>query len=170
MTNSPTTRQCGDCALCCHLGEIVGFKPYNQWCTHCSTHQRCDIYESRPTLCRTFHCQYLLGTLGDHWYPLTSHMIVSLHTAHSRMTVLVDPEAPLIWREAPYLAELQSWASAHPVSVMVERRVFAVYPNHIEDLGELAADERIEITETTVGSTLHFSQKRVSNPDERIFG
>lgn len=163
MTDASTqARQCGDCALCCHLGEIVDFKPYNQWCQHCSTRRKCDSYEARPTLCREFHCLYLRGGLGEHWYPLMSHMIVSLHPNPKRITVLVDPEAPLIWREAPYLAELQSLARTQPVTVMVETRAYAVYPDRIEDLGTLAAGEQVEITELRAGDTLHFQQRRAT--------
>ncbi len=164
MHKAPTlatpTRHCGDCALCCHLGEIVDFKPYNQWCQHCSTQRRCDIYESRPALCRQFYCLYVRGKLAEHWNPLLSHMVVSQHQDPERITVLVDPEAPLIWRESPYLPELQALARTQPVTVMVDTQAFAVYSQRIEDLGELAKDEQIEITEIKTNIVHRFTQHR----------
>lgn len=155
-TPSLAERVCGDCAMCCHLGEIVDFKPYNQWCQHCSTHQGCDIYETRPILCRQFYCAYMQRELGEEWYPLRSHMVVSLHREPKRMTVLVDPETPMVWQEARYFRQLQAWAQHYPVTVMVHQRAFAVYPQHVEDLGELGEGQRIEITETETMSGIRY--------------
>lgn len=92
-------------------------------------------------------------------------MIVSLHGANARMTVLVDPEAPLIWREQPYLDELQSWSQKYPVTVMVQTQVYAIYPDLIEDLGVIRADEQIEILETQHAEGSSFRQHRVRKSD-----
>jgi hypothetical protein len=87
-------------------------------------------------------------------------MVVSRHKNPSRMTVLVDPEAPLIWREAPYIAQLQAWAREVPVTVMVGLRAFAIYPMRVDDLGELAGGEFVEITEITREGRLEFVLRR----------
>lgn len=156
MREAPTlaapARQCGDCAMCCRLGEIADFKPYNAWCQHCSTQKRCDSYETRPEPCRSFHCLYVLGKLAAHWNPLRSHMVVSPHRSPTRITVLVDPETPLIWREAPYLSDLQSLACEQPVTVMVGYAAYAVYPDRIETLGETTHGRSVVIHEQVLQS------------------
>lgn len=146
--------------MCCYLGEIIDFKPYNQWCTHCSTRRRCDAYDSRPSACRQFFCAYIQSDLGEEWYPPRSHMVVSLHLNPKRMTVLVDPETPLVWQEAHYFQQLQAWAHHHPVTVMVDQHAFAVYPQRVEDLGEVSEGKRIEITETETTSGIRYHMRK----------
>lgn len=158
-------RSCGSCAMCCYLGEIEGFKPYNQWCSACSTQTRCDRYDTRPTPCRQFQCLYTMSDLPEAWYPPVSHMVVSRHSTPARMTVLVDPETPLIWREGAYLSQLQAWAVEAPVTVMVGLAAFAVYPNRIEALGEITPEYSIAIHEQQLASgERRYQLERVRKP------
>lgn len=55
-------RACGRCTACCktHAVREIG-KPADTWCVHCVRGKRCGIYVSRPTGCREFTCQWLLG-------------------------------------------------------------------------------------------------------------
>ncbi len=157
----PPTRQCGDCAMCCHLGEIVDFKPYNQWCQFCSTHQGCDIYQTRPQLCRDFFCHYLLSDIGEEWRPLTCHMVVSTYTEPTRLNISVDPAFPDIWRQEPYLAQIIHWSNFGAVTVMVGEYAFAAYPDRIDALGEMTADHTLLIIEQETRAGLRYQVKRV---------
>ncbi len=64
-------RACTDigCALCCKLPYIEFAdepeKPAGTWCAHCKHPPTCDIYESRPAVCRNFYCVWL----GDENWP-----------------------------------------------------------------------------------------------------
>lgn len=146
------TRTCGDCAMCCHLGEIPGVKPYNQWCQHCSTHQGCDIYPSRPNPCRSFHCHYLRSELGPEWKPNRCGMVIATNAHPARMTVQVDPNMPALWQEGPYLPQLMAWAAERFVSVVIGEQTYAVYPNRIEDLGLIGEGYTVELTEYETAS------------------
>jgi hypothetical protein len=138
--------------MCCHLGEIPDFKPYNQWCVACSSHQRCDRYDTRPTPCRQFECYFLTSDLGEAWRPNQCGLVLSVHADPERLTILVDPEKPLRWRESPYIEQILQWSLQCAVSIMVGNAAFAVYPDRIETLGEVGEDETIVTTE------LHYAQ------------
>ncbi len=162
-------KQCGDCAMCCYLGEIPDFKPYNIWCTHCPTQQRCDAYETRPKPCRDFFCHYLLSDLGEEWRPTHCHMVISTRPNPNHLLVSVDPIYPEIWRESPYLQQITHWANQGPVIVMVGLRSYAIYPNRIDDLGTLAEDEQLEILEQQMLQSVRYQVRRAkrcapSNP------
>ena len=46
---------CGECTMCCITPRIPELnKPERVKCTHCTT--KCNIYEERPNVCRTFQC------------------------------------------------------------------------------------------------------------------
>ena len=102
-------RSCGTCTLCCRLPEIEALsKPADAWCRHCTGHS-CAIYVDRPQLCRDFLCRWMTDpAMPDHWQPLRSHMLV--YEQGPQVTVLVDPDHPDVWLQAPYSAELQRMA------------------------------------------------------------
>jgi hypothetical protein len=137
-------RECGKCSLCCKLLHVVELdKPSNQWCEHCRPGAGgCSIYQTRPKICRTYACGWLMSaTVGPEWYPLLSHMILSLAPFNgvNTVTVTVDPRFPWAWREQPYRAQLEQMAakglrvaSAEDillVHVRVGGRVWLVLPN-----------------------------------------
>lgn len=140
-------RSCGDCALCCHLGEIPDVKAFNAWCTHCSSQQRCDIYETRPRPCRDFHCHYLLSDLGEEWYPRDCGFIVATYQHPPRVTIMADPAMPARWRESPYIEQIQHWARKGAVTVQTGPRTYAISPQSIDDLGEDSDETMIVILE-----------------------
>lgn len=156
MNSLVSQRSCGDCALCCHLGEIPGFKPFNQWCQHCSTHAGCDIYATRPQPCRDFHCHYLLSDLPDSWFPKDCGFIVSTYASPPRVTVSVDPDRPVGWQASPYIEQLMHWAQVGAVNVQLGPRVFAVYPEGIEELGELDGTTELTILEQQTPQGLRY--------------
>ena len=73
-------RGCGDCTLCCTVMAID--KPEIQkeagvTCRHCVG--GCTIYETRPPLCRDYHCGWRqLPILDDSWRPDRSGVFVEL--------------------------------------------------------------------------------------------
>jgi len=73
-------RTCGDCTLCCTVMAID--KPDIQkeagvTCRHCA--RGCTIYETRPALCRDYHCGWRqLPILDDDWRPDKSGVFVEL--------------------------------------------------------------------------------------------
>ena len=58
-----TTRECGDCSLCCKLTYIKfgpdDDKPANEWCKQCVPGLGCRIYDERPDTCDRFSCAWL---------------------------------------------------------------------------------------------------------------
>jgi len=73
-------RSCGECTVCCTVMAID--KPDIQkqagvTCRHC--HGGCTIYETRPKLCRDFHCGWRqLPILDDGWRPDRSGVFVEI--------------------------------------------------------------------------------------------
>lgn len=121
-------RECGTCTLCCRLPDIDALeKPANAWCAHCVEGQGCVIYDRRPQLCRDFLCLWRTDQeLGEAWEPARSHMMV--YRQGPQVTVLVDPDFPEIWKQAPYATALQRWAreGGQYVIVFVGDLVFKV--------------------------------------------
>ena len=57
-------RTCGDCTACCTVMAITELGKDNYTpCPHC-TGKACAIYETRPTTCRGWSCEWWLGRLG----------------------------------------------------------------------------------------------------------
>jgi len=101
--------------LCCNFLHVVELnKPAGKWCKECRPgHGGCSIYETRPSICRTYACGWLMSkNVSDDWYPLRSHMILSLGPLNGILTctVSVDPRYPWIWRTEPYYSQLQLMA------------------------------------------------------------
>jgi hypothetical protein len=52
-------RECGECMVCCHHLSINApnlKKPADVLCDNCMINNGCRIYETRPNVCRTWHC------------------------------------------------------------------------------------------------------------------
>ncbi|HWY60689.1 MAG TPA: hypothetical protein VNW15_02190 [Rhizomicrobium sp.] len=64
-------RECGACTICCTTPAIDKpeiQKPPNTPCRHCRG--GCAIYETRPQICRDYHCGWrLLPILPEDWRP-----------------------------------------------------------------------------------------------------
>lgn len=105
------SRSCNACTLCCRLPDIDDLeKPADEWCRHCIAGEGCSIYAERPKLCRDFLCRWMTDDrLGDEWDPLTSHMMV--YGQGQQTTVLADPDYPDLWRQEPYMSQLEDWAA-----------------------------------------------------------
>lgn len=75
-------RQCGDCMVCCEYMPISAkglIKPAQTLCPHVIVNRGCSIYETRPKVCRTWHCLWRRdAAMPDELRPDKSHMIFLL--------------------------------------------------------------------------------------------
>ena len=88
-------RQCGECTLCCTVMAIDKLDIQKQagvTCRHCRG--GCAIYETRPRLCRDFHCGWRqLPILDESWRPDRSGVFVEIEVIDDETIlslVLVD--------------------------------------------------------------------------------
>lgn len=65
------SRQCGECTACCSLMHVPELdKQMYVLCNHCILKRGCNIYNDRPTSCRTFECLwYKYNELPDELRP-----------------------------------------------------------------------------------------------------
>lgn len=136
-------RSCGQCSLCCKLLHVIELqKPAGKWCSHCKPGRGgCSIYEARPQICRGYFCGWMLSpNVGEEWYPLKSHMVLSLSKLDgiNVVTVTVDERFATAWREPLYHSQLRNMATRGLrvinrdditlVQVRVGNRVWLVLP------------------------------------------
>ena len=78
-----TDRECGDCSACCvHLtiDQKELQKPAGVACEHLAKPSGCSIYESRPSVCRTWNCAWrILPWLDDSLRPDKAGLIICVH-------------------------------------------------------------------------------------------
>lgn len=148
-------RSCGTCSLCC---KVVGVeelaKPIGAWCPHCHQKKGCAIYEQRPPSCRIFICQWMLSPdLGPEWKPDRAKFAMLKSEGGKHLTVFADPGNPSAWRRSPYYENIKHWAAQgvrntadlHLTDVMIGTRCIVILPDREVDLGNLGADETIQL-------------------------
>lgn len=92
-------RECGTCIACCRDLAIVhdGMnKLPGVTCEHCSAGAGCAIYETRPNVCRSFHCAWRsLDNLDETWRPDRSGVLINLEVkaegAEVNLILVGDP-------------------------------------------------------------------------------
>lgn len=142
--------------MCCKLTIIPELeKPFNTWCQHCSTRSGCDAYETRPQRCREYNCYFVMSDLPEEWRPNKSRIMIT--PMEGKILAVIDPSRPDAWRKEPYLTTLKNWANQVEVHVMVNEKTYAVFPDHIDDLGEVTEDHQI----------LTFSEATANGPRRR---
>ncbi len=136
-------RSCEGCTLCCKLLGIKELdKPQMAWCQHCAPGTGCKIYESRPTECAKFYCDYRTqSALDERWNPKTSKIVVVYRGNDRAMAVYVDPSRKDAWRKAPYYPQIKAWANSlcpqnGQVVVWEGNNAVAVMPNRDKPLGQ----------------------------------
>jgi hypothetical protein len=146
-------RACGTCTLCCKVIAVEDFaKPPGVWCRHCVRGKGCGIYETRPTDCRTFFCEWMLTpSLGPEWKPERAKFALVIGDG-GHLTAFVDPGVPGAWRASPYFEMLKRWsldgARAAPprvVTVRIGARVIVILPDREIDAGHVGADESVRL-------------------------
>jgi Fe-S-cluster containining protein len=109
-------RECGKCSMCCKVLRIDELqKPAGKWCDHCKVGHGCTIYETRPDVCRTFACAWLMSDrVPEEWYPLRSHMVLSyvMNNGITTITCSVDANHPTAWQSEPFYSHLKNMAHA----------------------------------------------------------
>ena len=167
-----TGRSCGDCALCCKLLDIKALdKPGGEWCPHCSTRQKCDIYLSRPETCDTFNCGYITQSgVGEEWYPGRSRMIINVAGDGEHVFIIVDPARPDAWRKAPYYQQMKQWALANngtgkQIIISINRRYIVIFPDREVDIGTVGDDETVTftVTQTIAGPVTEAHKTKIAN-------
>lgn len=146
-------RACGTCTLCCKVIAVDDFnKPPGVWCSHCVRGKGCGIYETRPTDCRTFFCDWMTEPrLGPEWKPERSKFALVMGEG-GHITAFVDPGFPAAWRQAPYFDGLKRLAAdgqrAQPmriITVRVGARVTVVLPDREIEVGAIGPDELLHL-------------------------
>lgn len=160
--NGPFTlaRSCDGCTLCCKVMRVDAplDKPMNQWCVHCIPGTGCGIHETRPPVCRSFYCVWLMdGNLTEEWRPESCHMVLWLDLDGRRLNINADEDFPNAWRTEPFLTRFKALAAqALPqngqVVAYVGREVFVILPDRYVPLGALTPDEYIFIERVADGS------------------
>ena len=148
-------RSCGSCSLCCKVLTIALFdKPAGQWCSHAKPGKGCGIHQSRPFVCRSFFCEWMIAKgLGDEWKPERAKFAILVRNDGNRLTAHVDPGAPNAWKREPYYTNFKRWAAEgglkNPIKlidIMVGERLTVVLPDRDVEFGVLAPDEAIVMT------------------------
>jgi hypothetical protein len=170
-------RACGSCTLCCKLLIVKDLaKPLGEWCQHCDIGRGCRIYDERPAECRTFFCGYLTSPSTDeHWFPARCKMVILSEFDGKRVAIHVDPDRPSAWREQPYYDEIKEWArfaapQKRQVVVCIRNRAIVILPDEDVDLGPIADDEQIFISETLEHGRLRLRAMKIRADDPRLVG
>src|SRR5256714_12564139 len=146
-------RACGSCTLCCKVIAVADFgKPPGVWCPHCIRGKGCGIYQTRPTDCRTFYCEWMLTKdLGAEWKPERAKFALVMGEG-GHLTAFVDPGFPAAWRSTPYFETFKRWslegARASPariITIRIATRVIVILPDREIDVGHVGPDESVQL-------------------------
>lgn len=119
MNEKTITRSCGGCTACCKpLDAYDGIfhKPAGVWCKHCRIGKGCGIYDTRPSVCKGFRCEWLKGFGEESDRPDKMRVILDFHKLG-----FFDEGVCEIWEvsegalQRPYTAKITRW--------MVERNI-----------------------------------------------
>jgi hypothetical protein len=139
-------RECGTCTLCCKVIAVADFnKLPGVWCSHCIRGKGCGIYETRPTDCRTFFCEWMLEKgLGPEWKPERCKFALVMGEG-GHLTAFVDPGFPSAWRASPYVEAFRKLAAERVITIRVGAKVIVVLPDREIDLGHVGPDESVRL-------------------------
>jgi hypothetical protein len=157
--------------MCCKLPLIKELeKPACQWCRHAVIGKGCGIYADRPSVCRSFHCQWILDAhLGPEWKPEKAKFIVYLDRDKPELLhVAVDPAFPDAWTKPPFLAAIRNWVLEGAelgrfAMVYVGSRWTAVLPDRILELGNVEQELVLERERSPTGRTIELRITRPSS-------
>ena len=133
-------------------------KPGGVLCAHARAGQGCGIYETRPHACRTFECVWLMDPQMPHRFrPDQTRVVLDQDPEATRLIARCDPANPQAWRRNPIHAALkayaaETWGTGRIVLAVAGRRTWLVTPKAEIDLGEVAPDADLKITEGPDGS------------------
>jgi hypothetical protein len=147
--------------MCCKLPLIEELqKPTGQWCRHAVIGKGCGIYADRPSVCRSFHCQWIVDArLGPEWKPDKAKLILYIDREKEDIFhVAVDPAYPDAWTKPPFFATIKNWVTAGAelgriVVVHIGARWIAVLPDRILELGHVEQAFTLERQRSPTGKT-----------------
>jgi hypothetical protein len=135
--------------MCCKTLTIKEVeKPPGVWCRHAAPGKGCGIYESRPPVCRSFYCHWMLNpNLGPEWKPDKAKFVLygdAPADGRQLLHIAVDPSFPNAWTKPPYFSTIKKWVADSVeqdrlllVLVQVGPRFIGVLPDRIVELGNL---------------------------------
>lgn len=148
-------RSCGSCSLCCKVLSIPLFgKAAGQWCAHARPGKGCGIYKTRPFVCRSALCHWMMASgLGSDWKPDTAKFALFVRSEGARITAHVDPGWPLAWKRQPYYGVFKRWAAEglrkrpimHLVDIVIGDRVTVILPDRDVELGAIGEGSFIKL-------------------------
>ena len=87
-----TSRQCGDCTVCCTLLEVAALKkPMGIECAH-ACNKGCNTYNTRPSECRKFRCGWLSGVGASGQRPDKSGYMIHISSVQNVGTIPIVTE------------------------------------------------------------------------------
>jgi hypothetical protein len=113
--------------------------------------------------------------LGDHWLPASSKLVVVAELEGRRIAIHVDPGVPNAWRQQPFYSEIKEWSlraieNKSQVMVCIGKRSIVVFPDREVDLGVVANDERIIISESRTATGITLEARKLKADDPRVAG
>jgi len=114
------TNHCGTCTACCRIFDIPELsKPAGKWCDHCAIGRGCQIYDSRPEVCREFRCFWLISQgredprerLAPELRPDKCKVVLSASTSDSIIAATTMPGAPLAWQRPDVIGFIKNLTS-----------------------------------------------------------
>jgi hypothetical protein len=169
-------RTCAGCTACCHILPIIEVdvqKPANATCVNCIVGVGCGIYETRYHVCRRFMCDWVLQeTIGQHWRPAESHMVLVSDDETSSVVVHVDTAYSQAWRHQPFIGDLRAWAAA---STPTRRRVLVrigddftvIFPNGEKFIGPMRPDQALLVHKIVTTFWTAYDAEVVDSSDPR---
>ena len=114
MVTAAPGKSCGECSLCCSVLEIDELKkPAGPPCPSCRRDGGCEVYATRPQVCRDFECEWLTDrTLTRPFRPdRIGTLFMEAHDADEYRAVTA-PERPYAWRQPRVFAHLVAMAKS----------------------------------------------------------
>lgn len=151
-------RECGACTVCCVALPIDSEeiqKAPGIACRHCQSGGGCGVYETRPNVCRIYHCGWRqMRELDETWRPDLSDVLIELHNdaipaAYTRrpavrLYVLSDPQIVLKRGFVSLVVRLVANNIPTSLSVMGPRGCYpaVTFLNDLTRVASYAGDER----------------------------
>ncbi|MDG2307543.1 MAG: hypothetical protein P8R42_23395 [Candidatus Binatia bacterium] len=103
-----TGRSCGSCDLCCTVLRVDELeKPARVSCEKLRADgDGCSIYATRPSICRTYKCAWLLGSLGDDDRPDRLGAVLDITLRGDRLWLEIHEESPGAFERSERLREI----------------------------------------------------------------
>lgn len=103
-----TGRSCGACALCCTVLRVDELaKPARVACDKLQTEPAgCSIYETRPRICRSYKCAWLLGSFGDDDRPDHLGAVMDLNFRGDRLWLEIHEASPGAFESSERLRQI----------------------------------------------------------------